>query len=646
MKQATQSNPPTPHRTSKGSQRKAAQPVHWLNNLRLQASILAVLAALMYLQTLSYEYVLDDRMFITEHKAVRSGVQGIPELLTKHNMYSSNLNINQGRYRPLTFITFALEQQIAPMKPVLGHCVNVALYALTALVLLVVLRKLLGGRHPAIAFAATLLFVLHPIHTEVVANIKSRDLLLSLLFGLLALRSLLAYHLDGEHPAALAWGALWTALSLLSQEGAVTFLAVFPLSIYFFTDSSVRKNVLSCAPLFAAGAAVLAIRAVVVGQTDDSWMQKAVNYLYLDASPMDALATKTAIMGRYLLNVAFPFVMAHDYGYRQLEIISWFGNASSWQAIASLVAHLALIGWALWKLPTKHILSFCVLWYCATMAITSNFFIYYGMPMSDRLLYAPSVAWAIAFAWLLAEAFKLNTPPFRLSLPSGSLACVAVIGLLYGVRTVVRNPAWQSDFTLNKAGAEDAPRCIGTKIEYARLCLLKTGTTTNPAEQQELMQTAYTQLHEAIALDPKAMAAAYSWMANYFTSYKLNYDSAVYYSSRAAQVEPEFQAFHYNEYVARGDSAAAAKNYARAIQMYRKMLDFPDLQPDVANVKLGIAYALQKQYDSSLPYFQKALQLNPNNPSARNNFLYVQQQRQRVADSLKARSKEQKTTIK
>jgi tetratricopeptide (TPR) repeat protein len=242
----------------------------------------------------------------------------------------------------------------------------------------------------------------------------------------------------------------------------------------------------------------------------------------------------------------------------------------------------------------------------------------------------------IAAAWLLANTFNLHGSSTRLSLSNGFIACIAAIGLLYGVRTVMRNPAWESDFTLNKAGAEDAPRCIGTKIEYARLCLLKTSTTANPAERQQLMQTAYTQLHEAIALDPNAMAAAYSWMANYFTSYNLKYDSAVYYATRAAQVEPEFRAFHYNEYVSRGDSAASVKNYVRAEQMYRKMLDFPELQPDVAYLKLGIVAALQKNYDTSLPYLQKALQLNPNNAAARNNFLYVQQQRQRVADSLKA----------
>jgi hypothetical protein len=641
MKQATSTKSSPSHQSPKSGQRKTGQTVHWLNhwlnNVRLQASILAVLAALLYIQTLPYDYALDDRMFITEHAAVKSGLRGVPELLTKHNMYSSNMNINQGRYRPLTFISFALEQQLAPMKPMLGHFVNIALYVLTAPLLLVVLRQMLHKAHPAVAFGAALLFVLHPIHTEVVANIKSRDLLLSLLFGLLALRALLRYHSEKEDarafPKELGFAALWTALALLSQEGAVTFLAVFPLTVYFFTDSSLKKNALSCAPLVLAGAAVLALRAVVVGQTDDSWMQKAVNYLYLNAATADALATKTAIMGRYLVQMVFPAVMAHDYGYRQLEIIQW---TSSWQPIASLVVHVALMSWAIWKLPTKHVLSYCVLFYCATMAIASNYLIYYGMPMSDRLLYAPSVAGMIAAAWLLANTFNLHGSSTRLSLSNGFIACIAAIGLLYGVRTVMRNPAWESDFTLNKAGAEDAPRCIGTKIEYARLCLLKTSTTANPAERQQLMQTAYTQLHEAIALDPNAMAAAYSWMANYFTSYNLKYDSAVYYATRAAQVEPEFRAFHYNEYVSRGDSAASVKNYVRAEQMYRKMLDFPELQPDVAYLKLGIVAALQKNYDTSLPYLQKALQLNPNNAAARNNFLYVQQQRQRVADSLKA----------
>ncbi len=607
---------------------------HWYDNARLQAIVLAALAALLYVQTVPYEYVLDDRIFITEHQAVQRGIAGIPELLTKHSMYSSSLNINQGRYRPLTFISFALEQQFVPNKPVVGHVVNIALYAATAALLLVVLRRLLKNYHPLLPLAAALLFVVHPIHTEVVANIKSRDLLLSLLFSLLALRSLLRYHQpEAEQKTGvgdLVKGAVFTALALLSQEGAVTFLAVLPLSVYFFTSASLKKNILSCLPFVAAAMLVLGIRAVVVGQTDDSWMKLIVNYLYVNASPMDALATKTAIMGRYLLMLVFPITMAHDYGYKQLEIVSW----ANWQAIASLAAHAVLIGIALWKLREKHIISYCILFYLATMAVASNFFLFYGMAMSDRMLYTPSVAGMIAFVWIAFKALgfipnaSTNTPEQKRrsfsTVPPALYAVLGIVVVLYAGRTIARNPAWQSDFTLNKAGAESgAERSLGIKTEYARMCLAVAAQDPNPAASPYLA-TAYRELHECLALDPNGMSTTHIILGQYFSTVKIRYDSAIYYYQRAAELDPTFLPIRFNLALVRADSALRTQHYDRAQMVLQEALSY-NIRLDIINVKLGVTFYMKAEYPKAVEYFKLAQRINPESIDAQKGLEYCAQ---------------------
>ncbi|MCK5029515.1 MAG: hypothetical protein KAR57_07770, partial [Bacteroidales bacterium] len=72
-----------------------------------------------------------------------------------------------------------------------SHFLNVLLYALTALVLFILLERLFSNHKSdkwywSLPFVASLLFLAHPIHTEVVANIKGRDEILSLLGVLLA----------------------------------------------------------------------------------------------------------------------------------------------------------------------------------------------------------------------------------------------------------------------------------------------------------------------------------------------------------------------------------------------------------------------------------------------------------------------------
>ena len=87
-------------------------------------------------------------------------------------------------------------------------------------------------------FIATLLFVVHPIHTEVVANIKSRDEILCLLLFLIALCVSVKYARQGGI-RYLAIAAISIFLAMLSKETAVTMALIAPMTVYFFQSSSI-----------------------------------------------------------------------------------------------------------------------------------------------------------------------------------------------------------------------------------------------------------------------------------------------------------------------------------------------------------------------------------------------------------------------
>ena len=113
------------------------------------------------------------------------------------------------------------------------HTSNVVLYALCATLLFVVLRTLLGTDRTALAFLASLLFVTHPLHTEVVANIKSRDELLCLIFLLATLLAAIRYTV---RPGAgmLLGTALCFVLALLAKEMALSGIVLIPLALRTF----------------------------------------------------------------------------------------------------------------------------------------------------------------------------------------------------------------------------------------------------------------------------------------------------------------------------------------------------------------------------------------------------------------------------
>ena len=83
-------------------------------------------------------------------------------------------------------------------------------------------------------FIAAMIFIAHPIHTEAVANIKGRDELMAMLFSLGALYGAIKY-MDNPSRKWMIISMCSYFLGLLSKENAITFFAIIPVSIYFFS---------------------------------------------------------------------------------------------------------------------------------------------------------------------------------------------------------------------------------------------------------------------------------------------------------------------------------------------------------------------------------------------------------------------------
>lgn len=171
-----------------------SRPVAWWPPL-----LLALLGFGLYVNTFNHWYALDDIAAISQNLFVKAGLKGIPDLLRTEFWHFSNISL--GYYRPLSLISFAIEHEFAGDNPGLNHKINTVLYALMGLVLGILLqkwfvspRKLAAdgtlvasteqNRTGQVIFALLvgLIFIAHPLHTEIVANIKGRDEVLSFLF--------------------------------------------------------------------------------------------------------------------------------------------------------------------------------------------------------------------------------------------------------------------------------------------------------------------------------------------------------------------------------------------------------------------------------------------------------------------------------
>lgn len=266
----------------------------WFYSFKGQAIIVSLLALVLYFNTFQHEFAHDDGIVIVKNEFVLEGFAGFKGILTKdayHSYYRQLNTTNQlkgGRFRPLSILSFAAEQQLlgavaeenvdsvlkqqisygvaGPSQKKLisdmhvRHVFNVLWYMLSVVILLYFLRYIMFGKYPLVAFIATVLFTAHPVHTEVVANVKSRDEIMSLLFMCLTFIFAFRYEEDRKRYGMLAAGMFSYFLAFLSKEYAITMLALLPLALIVFRGFSIFKALTATLPYVLIVTVYLAVR--------------------------------------------------------------------------------------------------------------------------------------------------------------------------------------------------------------------------------------------------------------------------------------------------------------------------------------------------------------------------------------------------
>ena len=434
----------------------------WKTNY-LPALVLFFCAIVLYISTLRFDYVLDDIIVITDNDFTKKGFAGIKDIFTTESFqgYFGEQRdlVEGGRYRPLSIASFAVEYQFFGLNQAVSHFVNVLLYALLALLLFRVMALLFPIKkkkkwYYTLAFVSSLLFVLHPLHTEVVANIKGRDEILSLMGALAALYSIIKYS-KKEKRIYLLMGASCYFLALLAKENALTFLAIIPLSLYFFTKTKFKKIAISFVPLFGVALLYLLIRYRVIGYflSSGSEITDLMNNPFYGISTGERLATAFYTLALYLKLLIFPHPLTHDYYPFQIPILNW----QSVPAIISLLIYLALGFVALMGLRKRSVISYGILFYLLTLSIVSNIPFTVGTFMNERFLFMPSIGFCIVLGYFITRELPAFTKEKagELNLLSAGVLILFATGFI--TKTLLRVPDWKNRMTLNTSAVKYSP---------------------------------------------------------------------------------------------------------------------------------------------------------------------------------------------
>ncbi|MCR4964668.1 MAG: tetratricopeptide repeat protein [Bacteroidales bacterium] len=675
-----------------------------MKNSRIHKIIIILLVALCYGNTLTLNFALDDRMVLMESKPViQGGMEGIRYIFTQDsfNGYFGNENsiVMGGRYRPMSQLTFLIEFQLFGQKikkeigdyndfnnlhdpqheelfnnsilPIVCHLMNIIYFTLLCLLIYKVLEMLFGKYtgekwYQSLALIATVLFVIHPIHTEAVANVKGRDEIFAMLGAMAALWCSLKY-VQKHQWWYLLLSLLAITFALFSKENAITFLAVIPLALWYYDVDTKRKSdyAITLLPILIGSVFFVIVRNIVLGgMMPEDTTHNILNNPFVESSKAQEIATVLLTWGIYLKLLIFPHPLTHDYYPKQIEVTS-FANPLVWVVV---IAVIALLVYAILKLKKKDTIAFGILFFVITFSITSNLLFNIGTIMNERFVFIPSLGFTLILGYFFYWLATSKTDIVR----KGGIGLFTIVALFYSIKTFTRNFVWHDDINLFTTDVKTSNNSIKCNIS-AGGSYLQIWKKTHKERDKKM---AYDYLYKALELHKTALNA--HLLLGELMFLDNNYEGSLQFYKNAAAIDPSNQMAKdnivkveqalkgseldkYNKMIAEAEADrmsgrtqdAITKltiaqnalekelksnpknivalnlmgnlmgrgygNFPKAMDYYKQVLE---MDPNFASAweNMGIIYAIQRDFSNAERCLKRALEIAPDNDNIKTNL--------------------------
>lgn len=394
----------------------------------------------------------------------------------------------------------------------LRHFNNVWTYILACILLYLVFSRYMFKDNQDLAFLAAMIFLTHPVHSEIVANVKGREDIFSLIF--ISLTFLFAFKfMENKKIGTLIITGIVFLLALLSKEYAIMLVLLVPVAMYVFNKIKVDWRNLSLLTvsflIIALLMAVIKLKlptmipdfifvfsgllvfiALVFGLFKKTFLNKELNSVmivlygfsllyigfrlmavsiapgvpdtellnnpYLLATGEERFASKIFVLLKYLVLSVFPNTLTSDYSYAQIA----YRNFTDVSFLISLLLNLTLLVLGIKLVVKRHVVGFAIISYFAFLLLATNFIFDIGAVMREGFLFHASIGVAIAFAWLILKGFDRMQSVSFATRRTVLISSLAVIVFLYGCKTWERNWDWKNDVTLFLKDVKTSPHSV------------------------------------------------------------------------------------------------------------------------------------------------------------------------------------------
>jgi protein O-mannosyl-transferase len=558
--------------------------------------ILFCLAFLLYGNTLKNEYSLDDNVVTQSSNITSKGISSIPKIL--HSFYAESSEKNKFEYRPLVKISFALEHQFFGVKASVSHFINVILYALVLIVFLKWMKILFDKEDALFSFLIVFLFALMPIHTEVVASIKNRDVLLCALFcGTSSLHFFKMYKGVGNVWLHALIGGLTFYLAILSKLDLVPYIFIIPILALVGNKIKVKELALLLISFAMVFVLFRTTRHFGLGaQHSIRTFLYFENPLFFEQEFMYRVYSLFNCLGFYIIQCLIPFKQCSYYGYDTIPVKEF----SFFYGTIGLAGGVFLL-WLLWWSFRNKFFSFFAgtVIFGFSVAIYLNFLTPAVGIVADRYAFTPSLGIAI----LVVSAYrKFYNPKLKLDKNFKSVAILLIV--IFGFIVIQRNTDWKDLETLTSKDADKFQH--GVFLNYkagANLVNFVKANERSISQQDKIGILTKARKHFENSLStymdfPECLNYASYALIFYFNDFK----AAVPYIDRSLQLDSTVEILYYKGICYRELNKRDSSEILllKCIDMDKKYRNAYDL--------LLYDYTAEKKYSKSISLLEKALE--------------------------------------
>lgn len=443
----------TPHSAS--SESAQTPNFGWFERLeRLPAPSIGLFIALIafgvYANSLRNGFAYDDNLTVEQNLLITS-LRNTWKIFTTG--YWQQLVGETSSYRPLFTFSLALNYSVGGLNPFGYHLVNVLLHCANCYLFFILVGKY--GLGKKVAALAALIFAVHPVHTEAVANVVGRMELMGTFFcGLIWLFWKRDPDRSTPAPKDLSLAAFFFLCALFSKENFILFPAGLFLAELLSRPEfpGFGKLPRLVGPYFVFVPCVIIYFGFRILSGEGFTKVTHLTSPTGEFSFLQRTATMSSVTLQWYRVLVAGYPLKPTYDQFNLEIVKQ-PTVSSWLGCGIFFLLMTV---AILTLRKKPLVSFSFLFLFSQMALFNGILIPLYTLFGERWLYLPSVGVCLLFAdgLVTLSTFAEKGRDF------GRLAAILALALIctYGGFTVRRNIDWKDNYQLFTRFIETDPK--------------------------------------------------------------------------------------------------------------------------------------------------------------------------------------------